>query len=192
MRQNYLRNGLTKHKSCDSMSRGNLLPDVKGWFSDMKRIYIKEQVCMGCHLCEVYCQAAHSQSRDLIKVFKNESPCPLPRLSVEEQSPVFFSVQCRHCVEPHCVYACLTGALQKDPDSGIVTVDVEKCIGCWTCILACPFGVIRQDTKQKKMVKCDLCPGEDVPVCVVNCPNDALIYAEAKDDSSTNIEGVVG
>ncbi len=163
------------------MVSGNLLPYIKGRLIDMKRIYIKEQACMGCHLCEVYCQVRHSQSGDLIKAFKNESPRPLPRLSVEEQQPVSFSVQCRQCVEPHCVYACLTGALQKDPDSGIVTVDVERCTGCWTCILACPFGAIRQDKKQKKMVKCDLCQGEDMPVCVANCPNEALIYAEVRD-----------
>ena len=147
----------------------------------MKRIYIKEQVCIGCHLCEVYCRAEHSQSKDLIKAFKRE-PYLLPRLLVEEKKPVSFAVPCRHCTEPPCVYACLTGALQRDPESGIVTVDVERCIGCWTCILSCPFGAIRQDTYQGKIAKCDLCPGEEVPVCVSNCPNEALIYAESEDD----------
>ncbi len=145
----------------------------------MKRIYIREEVCIGCHLCEVYCQAEHSQSRDLIKTFKRESPRPLPRLRIEEEGAVSFAVQCRHCVEPPCVYACLTGALQRNPESGIVTVDLERCIGCWTCILACPFGVIKQDICQEKIIKCDLCPGEDIPVCVANCPNEALIYTEA-------------
>jgi carbon-monoxide dehydrogenase iron sulfur subunit len=81
------------------------------------------------------------------------------------------------------VYACLTGALWRDPDSGIVSVDMDKCIGCWTCILACPFGAIRQETDQGKIVKCDLCEGRDVPVCVTNCPNEALVYAEAQDDT---------
>ena len=54
----------------------------------MKRIYIKEQVCIGCHLCEVYCQMCHSQSKDLIKAFKRESPRPLPRVRIEEKRPV--------------------------------------------------------------------------------------------------------
>ena len=147
----------------------------------MKRIYIKEEVCIGCRLCEVYCQVEHSQSKDLIKAFKRESPRPLPRLWVEERKPISFSVQCRHCDEPPCVYACLTGALNKDTDSGVITVDEERCIGCWTCILACPFGVIRQDTHWGKIAKCDFCPEHDIPVCVASCPNEALVYAEAKD-----------
>jgi len=149
----------------------------------MKRIYINEGVCIGCHLCEVYCQLKHSQSKDLIKAFKREFPRPLPRLLVEERKPLSFAVQCRHCAEPTCVYACLTGALSRDSDSGIVTVDEEKCIGCWTCLLVCPFGVIRQDTKQSKTVNCDLCQGEDIPVCVANCPNEALVYAEVRGGS---------
>lgn len=135
---------------------------------------------MGCHLCEVYCQAEHSQSKDLIKAFNRESSQPLPLVLVEERKPVIFAVQCRHCAEPYCVYACLTGALHKDPSTGIVTVDEEKCIGCWSCILVCPFGAIRQDRHRGKIAKCDLCQGGDFPACVANCPNEALVYAEIK------------
>ncbi len=148
----------------------------------MKRIYINEEVCIGCHLCEVYCQLKQSQSKDLIKAFKRESPRPLPRLQVEERKPISFAVPCLHCTEPTCVYACLTGALQKDADSGIVTVDAERCNGCWTCILACPFGAIKQDTYRGKSAKCDLCLGEVVPACVANCPNEALVYVEIEDE----------
>jgi carbon-monoxide dehydrogenase iron sulfur subunit len=126
---------------------------------------------------------AHSQSKDLIKAFKRESPQPLARLSVEVKDRVSLSVQCRHCDEPSCVYACLTGALQRDPDSGIITIDEEKCIGCWTCILACPFGAIRQDTQRGRIAKCDFCSENTVPVCVANCPNEALVYVEVPDGS---------
>jgi carbon-monoxide dehydrogenase iron sulfur subunit len=149
----------------------------------MKRIYTKEEVCIGCNLCGVYCLVEHSQSKDLIKAFKRESPRPVARLSVEVRDDVSFSVQCRHCAEPPCVYACLTGALHRDPKSGIVAMDEEKCIGCWTCILACPFGAIRQDGKQNRVLKCDLCQGEEIPVCVANCPNEALVYVEVQDGS---------
>ncbi len=95
---------------------------------------------------------------------------------------MFFSLRCQHCDEPACVYACLTGALSKDADTGIVTVDDNKCVGCWTCIIACPFGAIRQDTAQKKIAKCDLCQGDEVPACVANCPNEALVYAEVQEE----------
>ncbi len=147
----------------------------------MKRVYIKEEVCIGCHLCEVYCQLQHAQSKDLIKAFKRESPRPLPRLWVEERGVVSFSLRCQQCDEAPCVQACITGALSRDPDSGVVDVDKERCIGCWTCILVCPFGAMKQDTKKETVVKCDLCQGEDLPACVANCPNEALVYTDTLD-----------
>jgi len=147
----------------------------------MKRVYVNERVCIGCHLCEVYCQLQHAQSRDLIKAFKRESPRPLPRVEVEENGVVSFSVCCQQCDEAPCVYACLTGALTRDPMGGVVKMEEEKCVGCWTCILVCPFGAIRQDTNQSKTVRCDICQGQDIPVCVANCPNEALVYVVKKD-----------
>ncbi len=145
----------------------------------MKKVYINEDVCIGCGLCEVHCRLQHSKSKDFLKAFKKElTPMPLAR--VERAQPISFSVQCRHCAEPSCVYACLTGALQQNPETGIVSVDTEKCIGCWTCLLACPFGIIRQDKAQKRIAKCDLCLGKETPACVANCPNEALVYAEVQ------------
>ncbi|HEY77791.1 MAG TPA: 4Fe-4S dicluster domain-containing protein [Dehalococcoidia bacterium] len=144
----------------------------------MKRVYVNEAVCIGCHLCEVYCQLQHAQSKDLVKLFKRENPRTLPRLRVEERGIVSFSVRCQQCDEAPCVQACLTGALARDSLSGTVAVDPERCIGCWTCLLFCPLGAIRQNEGQDKMIKCDLCPGEEVPVCVTNCPNEALAYVE--------------
>lgn len=149
----------------------------------MGRVYVKEEVCIGCHLCEVYCQLQHAHSQDLIKAFKRESPRPLPRLRVEERGPISFSVRCQQCDEAPCVYACLTGALKREPVKELVTVDEERCIGCWTCLLVCPFGAIKRDAKQKKTVKCDLCQGENIPVCVANCPNEALLYVEVPNGS---------
>ena len=150
----------------------------------MKKIYIREDVCIGCGLCRVYCQAEHSRSKDIIKAFKREIPRPLPRIRVERKGETCFAVQCQHCVEPWCIYSCLTGAMHRDPLTGTVIADPEKCIGCWTCIIACPYGALTRDTSGKIIAKCDLCPGEAVPVCVVNCPNEALVFstdgAEAK------------
>jgi carbon-monoxide dehydrogenase iron sulfur subunit len=149
----------------------------------MRKVYVNEEVCMGCHLCEVYCQLQHAQSKDLIKAFKREIPRPLPRLRVEEMGVVSFSVRCQQCDDAPCVQACLTGALARDPVSSEVQIDQERCIGCWTCLLVCPLGAIRQNTEQKKALKCDLCPGEATPACVVNCPNEALAYVEVQDGS---------
>ena len=143
----------------------------------MKRIYINEEACMGCGLCRSYCQIEHSNSKDIIKAFKKEAPRPLPRIRVEKNGEVCFSVQCRHCSEPWCVYLCLTGAMQKDPVSGVVSVDPEKCVGCWTCTVACPNGALVKDSNNKVIAKCDFCAGQDEPACVANCPNEALVLS---------------
>jgi carbon-monoxide dehydrogenase iron sulfur subunit len=155
----------------------------------MKRVYVKEEVCIGCHLCEIYCQLQHARSSDIIKVFKRETP-PLPRLRVDERGVVSLSVRCRQCDDAPCVQACLTGALSRDPEGHLVTVDEDKCIGCWTCVLVCPLGAIKPDVEQKKALKCDLCQGEEIPACVANCPNEALVYVE-EEDSIPRLESPV-
>lgn len=151
----------------------------------MSPVYINEEVCMGCHLCEVYCQLQHSPSKNLVKAFKNQVPRPLPRLRVEEKGAISLSVSCQHCDEAPCVQACLTGALTRDPETSLVRLDEERCIGCWTCLLVCPLGAIRQDTTRGKMLKCDLCPGAEMPACVANCPNEALALGNGHRVGST-------
>ena len=146
-------------------------------------IYVKEEVCIGCGLCRVYCQTEHSQSKDIIKAFKKETPQPLPRIRVETKGEVCFAIQCRNCTEPWCVYSCLTGAMNKDPVTGIIAVDQDRCIGCWTCIVACPYGTLARDISSHTIVKCDFCPEHDVPVCVVNCPNEALVLSVEEYDT---------
>ena len=144
----------------------------------MKRVYSNENACIGCRLCEIYCAAAHTESKDLIKAFKHERDDLIGRIVVEEAGPLTFGLQCRHCDEPSCVQACMTGAMSKDLATGIVEHDADKCVGCWMCMLACPYGAIKRHGAKHLAVKCDLCKGRDVPACVENCPNRALIYEE--------------
>lgn len=143
----------------------------------MKIVYPKEEVCIGCRLCEIWCIVTHSKSKDVVKAYKEEKPRQITKVYVEEQIPLSFAVQCRHCSDAPCVEACLTGAMYKDK-SGIVLVDENKCIGCNTCIMVCPFGAIRRRQDKKVVSKCDLCKDEEQPACVVNCPNEALVYEE--------------
>ncbi len=144
----------------------------------MKRIYPREEVCIACRLCEVHCLVAHSKSKDIIKAYKRETPRALPRIRMEAKGAVSFAISCRHCDEPSCVHACLTGAMKKDPVTGIVTVDTEKCVGCWTCVLFCQYGAINPDIERGVATKCDLCPHLKEPACVTNCPNEALLLVE--------------
>jgi len=63
--------------------------------------------------------------------------------------------------------------MQKAADGSTVCYE-DKCVGCWMCIMACPFGVIRKKRSDKKSIKCDLCPDRDDHACVVSCPTEAL------------------
>jgi carbon-monoxide dehydrogenase iron sulfur subunit len=145
----------------------------------MKRIYVNEEYCIACRLCEIHCLAAHSLSKKVIKAFKEEMEQSVPRLLFEEEGPLSFAMPCRHCVDAPCVEGCITGAMHRDVETGAVLCDEDRCVGCWTCIMVCPFGVIQRNVKGRKAVsKCDLCYGEDTPACVAHCPNEALVYEE--------------
>ena len=145
----------------------------------MKRIYVNEEYCISCRLCEIHCLVQHSQSKKIIKAFKEETPRATPRLFIEEKGPLSFAMPCRHCTEPLCVEACITGAMHRDVVTGAVLCDEDKCVGCWTCIMVCPFGVIQRSlTDRKAASKCDLCYGEEAPACVTHCPNEALVLGE--------------
>jgi carbon-monoxide dehydrogenase iron sulfur subunit len=145
----------------------------------MKRIYVNEEYCVACRLCEIHCLVQHSRSKKIIKAFKEELPRALPRVLVEEEGPLSFAMQCRHCAEAHCIEACITGAIHRDDLTGAILCDEEKCVGCWMCVMVCPFGAIRRNVDGSKAIsKCDLCAGEETPVCVAHCPNEALVYEE--------------
>jgi carbon-monoxide dehydrogenase iron sulfur subunit len=133
---------------------------------------------MACHLCEVNCLAAHSRSNDYVKAYKRETPRGIPRVRVDEAGAVSFATMCRHCRVPMCVHSCVTGAMHRDPDTGVVAVDQDKCVGCWTCVMVCPLGAIVPDRFHGKAVKCDLCRGREAPACVANCPNQSLLLVE--------------
>jgi len=147
----------------------------------MRRIIAKEEVCIGCRLCEIWCSVQHSRSKNIIKAFKKEDR-PLARVRVEEQGATSFGLQCRNCDEPYCVYSCISGAMYIDEETGTVQHDPEKCVGCWTCIMACHRGAILRDERQRRVAsKCDMCIDLDIPACVAHCPNEALILQEEDD-----------
>ena len=134
---------------------------------------------MGCRLCEIHCVVQHSKSKNIIKTYKGDYPKPLSRIVVEEKGHLSFGLQCRHCENAPCLSSCITGAMHRDKKTGAVLCDEDKCVGCWMCIMSCPFGVIAKSTEGKKVVsKCDLCAGEKTPVCVLNCPNGAIVLEE--------------
>lgn len=147
----------------------------------MKQIYVNEEYCIGCRLCEIHCAVQHSRSKKIIKAFREETPRALARVLVEEEGPLSFAMQCRHCEEAPCIEACIVGAMHRDEETGAVLCDEDRCVGCWMCVMVCPFGAIQRNLVGNVAAsKCDLCFGEDMPACVANCPNEALTFIEVE------------
>ena len=140
----------------------------------MKRIFVNEKWCLGCHLCEYNCAFANSCIKDMVKALKNKDI--YPAIQVEGKDNINFAVSCRHCQNPICVESCISGALSiKD---GAVCIDHDLCVSCLTCILVCPYGAVIQDGSGV-VQKCQHClENNQIPACVQGCPNKAIVYEE--------------
>ena len=143
----------------------------------MKQLYYKIDKCLGCKSCEIACVVAHSASGDLIQALK-EAVAVLPRKKVFTSGKKNYPVSCRHCKDAPCVEACMAAALKRDKEKGLVQHDETRCVGCWMCVMACPYGAIRPNLKAKLPVRCDKCKDKDEPACVKACPTGAVIWQE--------------
>jgi len=146
----------------------------------MRGVLVDIEKCLGCHTCELACAAAHSSAGSFLgAVLAGERP-PIS-ITVLGDGGLRFSLQCRHCTDAACMRACMSGALYRD-ESGTVLCDADKCVGCWMCVMTCPFGAVTQGADHKA-VKCDLCIHLGEPACVAACPTGALHAAEVEEFS---------
>lgn len=142
-------------------------------------------LCIGCETCMAGCILKHSVPGDVEK----------PRLKLVKTLTVSAPIVCHQCVDAPCVAACPEGALYFGEDR--VAMDQSRCIGCRSCILACPYGAVQIDpikgvammgsvplesTQEAFIVKCDLCYDRDGgPVCVSVCPTNSLTVADEEE-----------
>ncbi|MBN2060482.1 MAG: 4Fe-4S dicluster domain-containing protein [Deltaproteobacteria bacterium] len=142
--------------------------------------YFDSERCVQCHACEVACKSANNLDlgikwRTVVNIWQGTYP---------ETKNKTISFCCLHCVEPACVAACPTGAIQKRERDGVIVIDQDKCIGCHCCFLACPFG-IPQFGRDGKMQKCNLCvsrldQGKE-PACSATCSSEALRFGDIRE-----------
>ena len=144
----------------------------------MKRIYAREEYCMDCRLCEIHCIVKHAKPKNDTRTYRAARHNMHPCLRIESSGSVSFAVHCRHCEDAPCIEACIAGAMTREPQTGAVICDQAKCVGCWSCIMVCSAGAVRVGKTGTAASKCDLCMGEETPACVLNCPNEALVYEE--------------
>ncbi len=143
----------------------------------MKKLYYDVKKCLACRSCEIACALSHANSAKLSQALKEET-VSLPRKKISAANRKNYPVSCRHCKEPSCVDACMAAALRVDPATGMVIHDRERCVGCWMCVMVCPYGAIRPDLKSRVPLRCDKCRDKEEPACLKSCPTGAIIYQE--------------
>ncbi len=141
----------------------------------MRRIYTNHNLCSGCRACSVACAIAHfgiaDDSRGAIQILRD----PIEGFE--------FQAVCRLCEEPECVAACMAAALSRDPATGRILFDEDRCVGCWMCVMVCPHHAIVPDHKARKAIRCDQCEGRDTPACVAACSTNAIAFAEVEEEA---------
>ena len=139
----------------------------------MKKIYVNEKWCLGCHLCEYHCAFARTDEEDMARALKGVKISPL--IKIETHDGISFAVSCRHCSDPVCLKSCITGAMTVE--DGVILIDRDRCVSCYTCILMCPYGAI-SPSEDGAVQKCELCisTGAGTPACVRGCPNGAIVF----------------
>jgi carbon-monoxide dehydrogenase iron sulfur subunit len=143
----------------------------------MKEVFVHLDRCVGCRNCQLACAVEHSSTKSLFAAI-TEPEKPRYRLYVERADDKNIPLTCRHCDPAPCLDSCIAGSIFRDERGAVIQRD-ERCVGCWTCMMVCPYGVVGRKREQKIAVKCDRCQDRDVPACVGACPTKALVYAEA-------------
>jgi len=138
-----------------------------------QRVVLNLDRCISCRSCSAACYYGHRGMPNVAFGVVAEGTLPLI---------------CRQCEEPACVDACPVNALRKEP-SGVTVRSQMLCIGCLSCVYACPFGVISPVLTRRQVAKCDYC--EDlleegmIPRCVSACTSGALGFCKC-DEVSEN------
>lgn len=138
---------------------------------------IDQRKCIGCHACTVACKAEHDVPLGVYRTWVKY----IERGEFPNSRRYFLVNRCNHCDDAPCVKICPTKALYKRAD-GIVDFDSNRCIGCKSCMQACPYDALYIDPSSHTAAKCNYCAHRTElgmePACVVVCPEHAIIAGD--------------
>jgi anaerobic dimethyl sulfoxide reductase subunit B (iron-sulfur subunit) len=131
--------------------------------------------CSGCFACTVACQDQNDLVAGEAVAFRHVTRY---EAGVHPEAHIaHLSLSCQHCGDAACIVVCPARAIARRESDGVVLVDRDRCIGCHSCELACPFGAPKF-ADDGTMTKCDLCHVRRdhglTPACVRVCPTQAL------------------
>lgn len=158
--------------------------------------------CTGCKTCLYACKdknnldlvgATGVSFRKIYEVTGGETVKDAQGCTTTSCFSYYVSMSCNHCDDPACTKVCPTTAMRKDPETGLVSVDADKCIGCGYCHMACPYNAPKVDREKGHSVKCDGCAdfvakGEP-PACILACPARALKFGPVDEMSKRGERG---
>lgn len=147
---------------------------------------IRQDRCIGCERCMQACAAVNRVPAYgwRTRVLLREDPKAIG------QKQEFIPILCNHCNNPFCVRTCPTRATYKDKVNGIVMMDEKKCIGCKSCIIACPYDVRYFNEEKRAIDKCDFCfatrlaGGNPLTACSEICPADVRVFGDLSNPES--------
>jgi len=168
--------------------------------------------CMGCNMCSMACRVDHNLPNDVLystAVVDGSDHFRVPTGTYpNDLKMTFYTMACQHCDNPACVEVCPTGAAYKREEDGLVLIDSEKCIGCQSCIAACPYEGVRtllstdptypldfkigdqraQEHVPNTVEKCTFCSerldNDERPLCIDLCPAVARYFGDLDDPES--------
>ena len=123
--------------------------------------------CVGCNACTVACKMANNVPQDIFwtrALTDGGEMMDTPAGEFPDVSLRYITVSCQHCENPACAKVCPVGATYKDPETGVVRQDYDKCIGCRMCMSACPYTGVRSFNWEEPRYPMDFALGDaDAP-----------------------------
>lgn len=150
--------------------------------------YHNTDICIGCKACIISCKDKNDLPLgEKFRRVYDYAGCDweVDANGVCTPSNTFaysVSVACNHCDSPACEAVCPTGSIVKREKDGIVLRDESTCIGCGSCVQACPYGASYVSAATNTARKCDFCADlidqGEVPYCVASCSMRCLDFGD--------------